>query len=64
VYRAYEREGYYPVRNDVEEIRDLGVTAVVGDVISEEGGKIRHDEEKLGRLLMELICAREARAQQ
>jgi uncharacterized cofD-like protein len=62
LYRTYERRGCSPVRNDMEEIKELGVTAIVADVISEEGGKIRHDEDKLGRILMELISSREAGA--
>jgi uncharacterized cofD-like protein len=53
--KKYACEGFHPVRLDREEIRDLDLTAVVADVISGEGGKIRHDETKLRRLLMELI---------
>ncbi len=53
--KKYASDGFYPVRLDREEIRKLNLTAVVADVISGEGGKIGHDEDKLGRLLMELI---------
>ena len=53
--RRYTGQGYHPVRHDVEGIRELGLTAVAADVMTEEGEKIRHDEDKLGCLLMELI---------
>jgi uncharacterized cofD-like protein len=53
--KKYAYDGFYPVRLDREEISHLDLTAVVADVISGAGGKIRHDEDKLGRLLMELI---------
>jgi uncharacterized cofD-like protein len=53
--RRYACQGYHPVRNDGEQIRALDLTTVMADVITGEGEKIRHDEDKLGRLLMELI---------
>jgi uncharacterized cofD-like protein len=52
--KRYGEQGYYPVSYDAGEIRDLGLTSAVADLIA-EGDKIRHDEEKLGRFLMELI---------
>lgn len=51
----YACQGVQPVRLDRKEMGQLDVTAVLADVISVEGGRIRHDEGKLGRLLMELV---------
>jgi len=53
--KTYMVQGSYPVSYTIEEMRDLGLTSIVADVVSEKGNKIRHDEHKLGRLLMELI---------
>lgn len=53
--KSYIDQGSYPVSYNIEDIRDLGLTSIVADVISEKGNKIRHDEDKLGRLLIELI---------
>jgi len=55
VYKHYRAQGYHRVRYSVEEIRDLGLTSVVADLISEKDNRVRHDEGKLGRLLMELF---------
>jgi uncharacterized cofD-like protein len=52
---AYETEGACAVTHDIEELRHLGLTSVVADLITERDSQIRHDEEKLGRLLLELI---------
>ncbi len=51
----YACEGFQPVLIDSEKINAFGLTAVLADVISGEEGKIRHDEDKLGRVLMDLI---------
>jgi uncharacterized cofD-like protein len=53
--KTYIDQGSYPVSYAIEEIRDHGVTSIVVDVMSEKGNEIRHDEDKLGRLLIELI---------
>jgi uncharacterized cofD-like protein len=52
---AYAAEGSHPVSHDIEELRHLGLTSVVADLVADNGGKIRHDEDKLGRMLLELI---------
>ena len=53
--KSYMEQGYHPVSYDIDEIKALGLTSVVADVVSGESDKLRHDEEKLGRLLTELI---------
>lgn len=53
--KTYIDQGSYPVSYAIEEIRDHGVTSIVADVMSEKGNEIRHDEDKLSRLLIELI---------
>jgi len=53
--KIYIDRGSYPVSYKIEEIIDLGLTSIVADVVSEKRNMIRHDEDKLGRLLMELI---------
>ena len=52
---TYRKQGSCPVKNNMKELRQLGLTSVVADLVSTHGGKIRHDEGKLGRLLFELI---------
>lgn len=53
--KIYIDEGSYPVSYKTEEIIDLGLNSIVADLISEKGNAIRHDEDKLGKLLIELI---------
>ena len=55
VARRYREEGYAPVRCNLEEIRSLGITSISADIITEKENILRHDENKLGRILMELI---------
>jgi 2-phospho-L-lactate transferase/gluconeogenesis factor (CofD/UPF0052 family) len=52
---SYRKQGSRPVEHRMKELRQLGLTSVVADLVSTQGGKIRHDEGKLGRLLSELI---------
>jgi 2-phospho-L-lactate transferase/gluconeogenesis factor (CofD/UPF0052 family) len=52
---SYATEGSRPVTHDIDELRHLGLTSVVADLIADKGNKIRHDETKLGRMLLELI---------
>ncbi|MEW6109824.1 MAG: YvcK family protein [Nitrospirota bacterium] len=51
----YIKQDYYPVTYTLEEIKDLGLTSIVADVISEQDQKIRHDPDKLGRLFREIL---------
>ncbi len=51
----YKDEGYSPVRCNPEEISSLGITSISADIITGNGNSIRHDEDKLGRILMEFI---------
>jgi uncharacterized cofD-like protein len=53
--KNYAGQGYHQITHDLDEIKALGLTSVVADIVSEERDKVRHDEEKLGRLLLELI---------
>ncbi len=52
---SYRSEGSLPVQHDLDDLRHLGVTSVVADLVSVAHGKVRHDEGKLGRLLAELL---------
>ncbi len=52
--KAYRDEGSYPVKYDIDELRNYGLTSIATDLISEKGNIIRHDENKLGELLIEL----------
>jgi uncharacterized cofD-like protein len=45
----------HPVRYNIGEMRDLGLTSVAVDLVSEQGNKVRHDENKLGRILTEIL---------
>lgn len=55
VRQKYALQGFHPVRPDLETIKDLGVAVAEADVISGEGGRIRHNENRLGQLLMALM---------
>jgi uncharacterized cofD-like protein len=52
---SYARRECHPVRYDTGEMRELGLTSVAIDLVSEEGNKVRHDEDKLGRILTEIL---------
>ena len=45
----------HPVQYDADEMRELGVTSIAVDLVSEEGNKVRHDHDKLGRILTEIL---------
>jgi hypothetical protein len=49
-YQAFKSKSVESVR-----LRYLRLTSVAADLVSTEGGKVIHDEKKLGRLLMEII---------
>lgn len=51
----YRDEGCSPVRYNLEEISSLGVISVSADIITSNENSIRHDEDKLGRILIESI---------
>ena len=45
----------FPVQYDIDELRDFGLTSIAVDLVSDRVDKIRHDEDKLGRILAELL---------
>jgi uncharacterized cofD-like protein len=51
---AYAKEGQIPVTADVDRIRELGMTPVRGQMISETVN-VRHDPEKLGQQVLGVI---------
>ena len=53
--KNYADKESVPVRYDIDELRDFGLTSIAVDLVSEEGGKGRHDEDKLGKILTELL---------
>ena len=52
----YEEEKAYPVVPDTETVEDLGIKVIASEVISTTD-YVRHDSDKLARLLMDLIQA-------
>ena len=50
----YRREDAFPVEADVETIRELGYQVVADDIISTEN-YVRHDPEKVAKLIFQLI---------
>ena len=52
----YEAEGAHPVAADLDAIRELGVTPVAADLISEVD-VVRHDPEALARALVRILVA-------
>ncbi|HBH60770.1 MAG TPA: hypothetical protein DDX85_03310 [Nitrospiraceae bacterium] len=53
--KFYVDKKYYPVQYDIDELRDFGLTSIAVDLVSERKDKVRHDEEKLGKILTELL---------
>lgn len=50
----YENEGAYPVESDVQNIKELGVKVVEGNIISAEN-YVRHKSDNLSKVIIELI---------
>src|SRR5260221_7662233 len=57
VARRYRKQGATPVSADVGDLRDLGVTVLLGDLLDEQG-KIRHHSARLARLLLDEFVPR------
>lgn len=55
IARRYRDEGYAPVLYNPEEIRSFGITSISADIVTVKENILRHDENKLARILMELI---------
>jgi uncharacterized cofD-like protein len=51
--QSYQKENQFPVRFDINAIRELGVTPFFGDIIS-EGNYVRHDSEALAETVFRL----------
>jgi uncharacterized cofD-like protein len=58
----YREEGAYPVEPDVERIRELGYQVVSGNIISTEN-YVRHDSDKVAKLVIQLIVGSRGRFQ-
>ena len=54
IKERYRKEQSFPVTCDVEGLREYGIIPVVSDVVSIQDGMIRHDEAKLGDVLIGL----------
>lgn len=52
----YKEEEAYPVEPDLKKIRDLGIAVVEGDIVNLEN-YVRHDPEKLTKIIMNIISA-------
>jgi uncharacterized cofD-like protein len=55
--RRYRAQGAEPVRASVKELQELGLRCVFDDLV-EEDGVVRHDSERLTRLLLEEFVER------
>jgi len=51
--RRYREERATPVDPSLEELRGMGLSYVTGDLLWKENGKVRHDQDRLTRLLMD-----------
>jgi len=60
VARRYRKQGAMPVSADASDLRDLGVTVLLGDLLDERG-KIRHHSARLARLLLDEFAPRNAK---
>ena len=56
--KRYRAEGAEPVRADVKELQDLGLRCVFDELV-EEGAVVRHNTERLARLLLEEFVERQ-----
>ena len=54
-WKYHADRGCYPVQYDIDDLRDFGLTSISVDLVSDRGDKIRHDEDKLGKILAELL---------
>ncbi len=59
--QRYRQEEAYPVEADIERIRELGYQVVAGDIISTEN-YVRHDPEKVAKLVVQLIVGGRGRS--
>jgi len=55
VWKNYADKECLPVRYDIDELRAFGLTSVALDLLTDKGDKGRHDENKLGKILTELL---------
>lgn len=62
----YRASGAEPVRPELPQLRAMGLTAMQADLMSVQGGKIRHSPARLGRLILRIArgWARERTASQ
>lgn len=51
IIRRYKAQGAEPVRPSLNELRDMGLTAITGDLLHQHG-VVRHDPERLASLLI------------
>ena len=51
IIRRYKAEGAEPVRPSLNELRDMGLKAITGDLLHQHG-VVRHDPERLASLLI------------
>jgi 2-phospho-L-lactate transferase/gluconeogenesis factor (CofD/UPF0052 family) len=57
VVRRYRRQGAEPVRVDVQDLQRLGVRCLLDNLL-EEHGVVRHNADRLSRLLIEEFVER------
>ena len=57
----YQQEEAYPVESDIERMRELGCQVVTGDIISTEN-YVRHDPDKVAKLIIQLIVGTRSRS--
>jgi uncharacterized cofD-like protein len=51
--RKYARQGARPVENDIDSLRQMGVS-IIGAELAEQTDKVRHDAERLGSIVFDL----------
>jgi len=55
--KNYLKEEAVQIKNDIDEIKTLGVRVLLKDLLSEESDKVRHDPMKLARAIFELLSS-------
>ena len=53
--RKYARQGAWPVENDVDRLREMGLSVVGADLV-EQKDKVRHDPEALAGIVLDLAA--------
>jgi uncharacterized cofD-like protein len=61
--RKYARQSAQPVLNDIDRLKEMGLTVIEADLLDQKQ-KVRHDPEALAGIVMDLAAQGQRRRQQ